>query len=120
MRLKTAILVAGSGALMSLASGCHVYTEPVGTYEVTSAPYGYDAYPHTYYEGRQVYYVNGRWGYPQQRGWRYYQTEPAPLVRHRTTVQAAPPAGPRYAPGPGARRFENAPPASAPPAVQVR
>lgn len=130
---EKALSTVGFVATVALAaSGCTVHgytgTEPVSTYEVTSAPVGpssYEQYPHTMYEGRQVYYVNGRWGYPQPRGWSYYRSEPAPLVRYRQNVRSAPPAypqqGPRYEPGPGPQRFENnAPPASAPPAVQVR
>lgn len=116
-------LAALSTALFALA-GCTVTThahEPVGTYEVTSAPVGpaaYEQYPHTTYEGRQVYWVNGQWGYPHESGWRYYRNEPAPLVRYRQRVETAPPArpGPYYGP----QRIESAPPASAPPAVQVR
>lgn len=86
------------------------YVEPVSTVEVTSAPVvTYDAYPHTVYEGRTVYYIDNRWGYPRGERWVYYQSEPPPLARHRTRVQAAPPAPRRYAPA-----------TSAPPAVRAR
>ena len=56
------------------------------TEEVTSAPVAsttYEQYPHTSYEGRLVYCVSGRWGYPHDQGWSYHRSEPAPLVRYR-------------------------------------
>jgi hypothetical protein len=110
-------------ALLALAmigtSGCTVRgrgavrAEPVSTVEVTSAPVpDYAIYPHTEYEGRTVYYVDNRWGYPDNGHWVYYRYEPAPLVRYRTTVDSAPRAPHRYPSSP--------PPQSAPPATRVR
>lgn len=120
------VLAVGAVAVVAFATaGCTVHArgrvaeEPVGTTYVTSAPVdNYAAYPHTTYEGREVYYVHDRWGYPENGRWREYHSEPPPLVRYRTTVRQAPPAHPRereyVQPAP------HAPPASAPPAVQVR
>ena len=86
---------------------------PVGTVEITSAPVvQYESQPHTVYEGKTVYWVNGRWGYPHSNGrWAYYRSEPAPLARYRTTVQSAPPAHREY--GPGSPEY-------APPAARTR
>ncbi len=111
-----AVLLAGCS--VHGRTGARVYAEPpVGTVTITSAPLYYDAYPHTYYDGRVVYYVDGRWGYPAGSGrWTYYQQEPPPLVRYRTTIQSAPPAAPRYTSPPP----RSAPPQSAPPATRTR
>ena len=82
----------------SVATGCTVHgstrpIEPVGYVEVTSAPVvDYRRYPSTTYDGRVVYYVDGRWGYPRGNQWVTYRSEPPPLARYRTTVQSAPPA----------------------------
>jgi hypothetical protein len=59
------------------------------------------AYPHTEYDGRVVYYVNGRWYYPHGRRWYYYRKEPPALVRHRGYVEQASPAHRGYTPRPG-------------------
>jgi hypothetical protein len=73
-------------------SGCYVHSRSEPAYvETTGAVVEYDAYPHTYYEGRTVYYVGNRWGWRERGGWRYYDSEPAPLRRHRETyVRRAP------------------------------
>jgi hypothetical protein len=60
--------------------------------EVSSVPVEIETYPHTEYRGHVVYLVDGRWYYPRGRHWYAYRTEPAPLVRHRSYIQAAPPA----------------------------
>src|SRR4051812_15989967 len=77
-------------------AGCSAEVAP-GPVAV-DAYYGYDYYPHTYYQGRTVYFIDGRWGYPQGDRWNYYRQEPPGLAWHRTYIQQAPPA-PRYAPG---------------------
>jgi hypothetical protein len=95
------------------------YVEPVSTVEVTSAPVvEYRAYPHTVYEGRTVYLLDNRWGYPSGDRWVYYRTEPRPLARYRTSIEAAPPAPRTYVkPAPPQR---TAPPTVAPPATRTR
>ena len=74
-------------------------------------------YPHTVYQGRDVYYVDGRWIYRTDAGdWRFYRVEPAPLYRFRTTIRQAPPAPrPREEPS-----RVPATPTPAPPAERVR
>ena len=93
----TAALIAATAA----SSGCAVRARatPVGHAELH---YGttYRYYPHTYYDGRDVYYVSGRWMYLDGNVWTSYPTEPAPLYRYRTAIEEAPPA-PRYYPGSG-------------------
>jgi hypothetical protein len=106
--------------LAFVASACTAYAQPVGTVVVTSGVpvYGYEAYPHTVYEGRTVYWVDNRWGYPRHGGWVYYQNEPPELVRYRSRVHTAPPAprggygyppapyyGPPAVPGPPPPRY---------------
>jgi hypothetical protein len=82
-------------------AGCTVRarTQPVGYAELY---YGreYAYYPHTVYDGRDVYYVGNRWAYRDGSGWGYYESEPPALYRYRTTIRQAPPA-PRY--------YDNAP-----------
>jgi hypothetical protein len=93
-------------AIAVFFAGC--YVEPVPTYsavEVTAAPYGYETYPHTYYEGHTVYWYGGGWYYHDGGRWMHYRSEPAPLYQWRTQ---APPAPRGYAPG------------YAPPAVRTR
>jgi hypothetical protein len=104
----------GIALVVSAAAPCTVHGqatvgEPVGTVQVTSAPVvNWGTYPHTVYNGRTVYYINNRWGFPRRGGWTYFQSEPPELVRYRRRIETAPPA-PRYVP-----------PDVPPPAVQVR
>jgi hypothetical protein len=114
-----------ASAAMALGAGCAVpvYSEPVA---VTPAPVASDAivyvdavpsnieiYPHYYYSGGYVYYLNGRWYRQGPRGWGYYRQDPPDLARQqhydhapqqgyvgsreRNYVEVAPPA-PREAP----------------------
>jgi hypothetical protein len=120
LRISSGIALVASAAAACAVRGEATYAEPVGTVEVTSAPVvNYEAYPHTVYQGRTVYYVNNRWGYPHPGGWSYYRTEPQELVRYRHYVETAPPA-PRYQ-RPRYEQREREPEREAPPpAVQVR
>jgi len=106
-------------AMLSALGGCYVGLQADSAYVETSyVPSNIEAYPHRYYEGRTVYYVNERWHYRDGARWAYYRQEPAPLYRQRTYVQQAPPANrhifasppvriaPR-APAPPARRSEH-------------
>lgn len=131
---RTLSLALPVALLASIAlSGCTVrgraraYVEPpVSTVEVTSAPVvEYRLYPHTVYEGRVVYLIDNRWGYPQGDRWIVYRTEPPPLARYRTTIESAPPAPRTYVPAtpeaaPARPREETRPPTSAPPARRTR
>ena len=128
MRATSSGVVAVAVAAAAIAlGGCrattYAETEPVGYVELTSAPVDIDVYPRTYYEGREVYFVNDRWMYRDRGRWVYYRREPPALYRQRTYIQQPPPAYrypqpqqryPRSHPGPGGR-----PPTSAPPAVRV-
>jgi len=107
-----------------VSSGCAVHgrTTPVGYAELRfGSTYRY--YPHTFYDGRDVYFIDGRWMFRDGGGWRYYTTEPAPLYRYRTTIRQAPPA-PRYPggyyPAQPAPAPQAPPPSTAPPPTRVR
>jgi hypothetical protein len=127
--MKGIVLAKAVGSVLAVTAlgACEVHgrtrayvEEPVSTVEVTSAPVvEYDTYPHTVYEGRTVYWVHDRWGYPRDGRWVYYRSEPAPLARYRTTVQAAPPARRSYA-RPAPITPQVAPPVTAPPAYRTR
>lgn len=114
------------GLIAAVAPGCAIHgsATPVGRAELTYAT-TYTYYPRTRYEGRDVYYVGGRWMYRDGGAWRAYQDEPAPLYRYRTTVREAPPA-PRYSPDSGyvypsrSAPYVPAAPAPAPPPARVR
>jgi hypothetical protein len=86
--LLAAALIAGAAC-----AGCSVHGRayPVGYTELYYGDaYGY--YPHTWYGGRDVYYIGNRWMYRDGGGWRYYASEPPALYRYRSTVRQAPPA----------------------------
>jgi hypothetical protein len=51
---------------------------------VETAPRRIESYPHTVYEGRPVYYYDGRWYSRRGPGWVYYRDEPRPLVEYRS------------------------------------
>ena len=122
--LRAVLIVLVLAAFYALV-GCVAEVEPatpVGYAEVTYAPMpvaemDIESYPHTWYESRPVYLVNGRWWYRDGSRWAYYVREPMHLQRTRHYVQEAPPAVRVERP---VRRVEEAPPASAPPAVRVR
>lgn len=94
----TSVCLAALIAAAAASAGCVVRARatPVGYAELSYGT-GYRYYPHTYYDGRDVYYIGGRWMYQDGSRWSYYTTEPAPLYRYRTTIREAPPA-PRYSP----------------------
>jgi hypothetical protein len=84
-----------ASAAMTLGAGCGVpvYSEsvavapaPVGgdaIVYVDAVPPNIDIYPHYYYNGGYVYYVDGRWYRQGQRGWGYYRQEPPELARQQ-------------------------------------
>ncbi len=90
-RLHLAARALGAAALMALASGCYAEAGAEPEYvEASAAPIDIEVAPHYEYEGRTVYYVNDHW-YARDRGrWVYYRSEPQPLYRQRSYVQAAP------------------------------
>ena len=99
------VAVAVAGFALGGCAATYGVAEPVGYVELTSAPVYADWYPNTYYNGRQVYYVDNRWMYRDGGRWMYYQHEPPGLYRQRMYVQQAPPAYPHTYPGysPGLR-----------------
>lgn len=124
--LSTTVCAVGLFAASTALAGCAVRgsATPVGYAELTYAT-TYTSYPRTRYEGRDVYYVGGRWMYQDRGAWRSYETEPTPLYRYRTTVREAPPA-PRYHPDSGyvypsrTAPYVPAQPAPSPPPARVR
>jgi hypothetical protein len=87
-RLVDALRVAGfAAALGTAATGCVATLGTDAEYaEADDAPADITVYPHTVYEGRDVYLVNDRYYYrgPENR-WVYYRNAPAPLVERRST-----------------------------------
>jgi hypothetical protein len=109
LRLAQGLAVTAVTAASALTvSGCTARVDTVrpvltteAEVEVETAPADVYAYPHTEYQGRTVYLVDGRWYYPHGRRWYYYRNEPPDLVRQRTYVRQAPPARRYVQPPPG-------------------
>ncbi|HEX4341419.1 MAG TPA: hypothetical protein VH062_36170 [Polyangiaceae bacterium] len=87
-RLKRFTTIAGFSAVLLLAaSGCVATLGTDADYAYADdVPPDVTTYPHTNYEGRDVYLVNDRYYYrgPQDR-WVYYRSAPRPLVERRST-----------------------------------
>jgi hypothetical protein len=81
---KQLIAAAFAGCLAWGASSTAAKADPLYV-EVDTAPSHYETYPHTTYEGRPVYYVDGRWYYRHGPRWGYYREEPRPLVEYRSS-----------------------------------
>jgi len=102
----------GVTALLGLTSGCYAEADAEPAYvETDISPVEYESAPTYVYEGRPVYYVHDHWYAHDGGRWRYYRSEPAPLMRYRTQVRQAPPAPDRPEPSrahaaPPARRVE--------------
>ncbi len=106
-------LVAATPACTARVQPATVTAETV-EYEYVAPPPDIESRPYVVYEGAPTYYVEGRWYRRTPRGWGYYRSEPAPLVRQRPYVQQAPPAyrrGPQQAPPAYRRGPQEAPPA---------
>ncbi len=120
--------IAGFSALVATSAvGCVATLGSDPEYaEADDVPADITVYPHTVYEGRDVYLVNDRYYYrgPEHR-WVYYRRAPAPLVERRSTfvrerpyVQQAPVV---RRPAPRPRYDERRAPLRSPePATQVR
>lgn len=137
MRFSSSGIGAVAVAMIALG-GCRATTygvaEPVGYVELTAAPIDVGVYPHSYYNGRSVYFVDDRWMYRDRGRWMYYRQEPPELYRQRPYVQQAPPAYRRSYPAPYPPPYSapyrtpaqpvpggvRPPPQSAPPAVRVQ
>jgi hypothetical protein len=98
--------IIAAGALIVAMTGCTVRTGPpvADAYVYAGTPPGEVIYqqPRTTWNGRTVYWYEGRWYTPDRGGWVYLRQEPPELYRHRSRVHQAPPAyGPRgYGGGP--------------------
>lgn len=68
------------------AAGCYAtagaYTE-ADYVDADHEPPEIDVYPHSIYDGRTVYLVNGHWYYRRGPRWVYYRAEPAELYQRR-------------------------------------
>jgi hypothetical protein len=83
---KQLVAAAFTGCIAWAASSAPVKADPIYV-EVQTAPAHVEAYPHTVYEGRPVYYVDGRWYYQSGPRWAYYREEPRPLIEYRATPE---------------------------------
>jgi hypothetical protein len=81
---KQLVAAALTGCIAWAASSTPVKADPIYV-EVQTAPAHVETYPQTVYEGRPVYYVDGRWYYQNGPRWAYYREEPRPLIEYRAT-----------------------------------
>jgi hypothetical protein len=79
---KHLISVTLAASLVWAASSTIAKADPIYV-DVDFAPAHVEEYPHSVYEGRPVYYVDGRWYYQRGPRWAYYRDEPRPLVEYR-------------------------------------
>ena len=83
------VVCAGAAiTIATLAMGCTTgaYGEVAVEYPAVHAevvPSNIHYYPRTYYGGRTVYLVDGRWYYPHRNTWVVYRREPVELQRYR-------------------------------------
>ncbi len=93
IKQKVLALLLAVGATF-VATGCYATAGTSGVVyaDVSEAPVVIDVatYPHTYYEGRTVYFYQDRWYYQDGGRWAYYRSEPPALYRQRGYVQVAP------------------------------
>lgn len=95
------VMAAASLVILLALEGCVATLQAEPAYvEASTVPANIEIYPHTFYEGRTVYFVNDNWYYRDGPRWAYYRQEPAPLYQHRTYIQRAPPAARRYSAAP--------------------
>lgn len=103
---KQLIAAAFAGCLACAAWSNTASADPPIYIEVDVAPPSIEAYPHTVYEGRPVYYYEGHWYERRGPRWVYYRDEPRPLVVYRSSSEYR-----RHAPPPRSRRYYEARPA---------
>ena len=83
--IESALVATGLAVFFATVTGCYASVEPEYA-EADYVPGDIVTYPHTYYEGHDVYFVNDRYYYMgPEHHWVYYRTAPAPLVERRTT-----------------------------------
>lgn len=82
---RSVLAAAGLSMFFAIVTGCYASVEPAYA-EADYVPADIETYPHTYYEGHDVYFVNDHYYYMgPQHHWVYYRTAPAPLVERRAT-----------------------------------
>lgn len=100
-------LGAGLPGCVAHARGEMVYESPsdyvYSTEYVVTVPPRIEVYPHTYYQGRPAYLVDGRWYYHDRERWVVFREEPASLRHYRLQSvdrgRSVPSSYPRYASG---------------------
>jgi hypothetical protein len=102
---KQLIVAAFAGCLALAASSTTAFADPPIYVEVDVVPPSIETYPQTVYEGRPVYYYEGRWYERRGPRWVYYRDEPRPLVVYRSSPEY------RRHPAPPPRRHYEARPA---------
>jgi hypothetical protein len=103
--IKRALAVTALAVLFAVP-GCYASVQPAFV-RASYVPADIELYPHTYYQGRNVYFVNDRYYFrgPESR-WVYYRTPPPALVeRRRSYVRRMRPYVQR-APAAPQRRYE--------------
>jgi hypothetical protein len=99
MRLISALPAVLALTVSIVVAGCaSPAKDPVGVTHVTygSAPTirgDIQTYPHTWYQGRSVYLINGTWWYKDDGRWAYYSPEPDHLAATRKLIEEPAPAG---------------------------
>ena len=108
---KQLIAAAFAGCLACAAWSNTASADPPIYIEVDVAPSSIEAYPHTVYEGRPVYYYEGHWYERRGPRWVYYREEPRPLVVYRSSPEyrhhPAPPPPRRHYEARPARRYDD-------------
>lgn len=86
MKIANSVLVTSLCAVLFAAvTGCYASVEPEYA-EADYVPADIATYPHTNYEGHDVYFVNDHYYYQRpDHHWVYYRTAPKPLVERRAT-----------------------------------
>jgi hypothetical protein len=102
---KQLIAAAFAGCLACAAWSNTASADPPIYIEVDVAPPSIESYPQTVYEGRPVYYYEGRWYERRGPRWVYYREEPRPLVVYRSSPEYRH----RHAPPPSRRHYEARP-----------
>lgn len=101
---KQLISAAFAGCLALTGFSSPASADPVFV-EIDIAPPRIEDYPHTVYEGRPVYYYEGRWYERRGPRWVYYREEPRPLVVYRSSPEYRR----HHAPPPPRRHYEARP-----------
>lgn len=87
IRFPSARRFVALAVLVAATPACVVRAEAVAAspeVEVTSAPIDIERAPRTVYEGRIVYWFEGRWVFRERDRWASYRAEPLELRRFRT------------------------------------